>query len=182
MSALLAQALSEAKTELEAQKGKYSQAELQNKRALNVFEADALKAANEIDQIDADVKLDVEELQRSVHDRIAEREAEALKIRDEKMEKVPAPPPRRMIIAPIPALFFGAPKRCLEAHAGLTGHRPNGSNPGTGTGTPRGPAVLPMVRCGAGHRRDITSQGVAGLKAATVFGWCLVSPWGWKGP
>ena len=80
--------LSAARSELEVQRSKHSASEVENKRALNVFESDASTVSREIDQIDNDVAMDIADLQEATNERIKEREDDAIAIREEKTEVV----------------------------------------------------------------------------------------------
>lgn len=84
---------------------------VETKRTLNVYERDAMRASEEIEAIDADVKAEIELLQSSTDERIATREAKAVAVRAEKMAQVGAAPRaahcrrRRRPVAPSVALL-----------------------------------------------------------------------------
>lgn len=87
------QRMAAAEAELEAQNRLVQKSLMENKRTLNVYERDAMRASEEIEAIDVDVKDEIELLQSTTHERIAERETRAVALRADKMAQVlPSPP------------------------------------------------------------------------------------------
>jgi len=77
-----------AEAELEAQNRLVQKSLMENKRTLNVYERDAMRASEEIEAIDVDVKDEIELLQSTTHERIAERETRAVALRADKMAQL----------------------------------------------------------------------------------------------